>query len=303
MGLLLRYLEAAADETGHKELKSVPIVGWLGQNGSHFCNDLLQRAPERVLAWSDSFPDRLRQYPQLTKQVPFAFAWEISKNELRTRERETKENEKPLADLSCRASTYGFGHGIYSKYSFFAAFLDRCIALRMPEKLPVAGEAVKLKPVQREGGWIGDYHPISEWNPIAPAGSAEAQAMKYPCWLPDEYAAWMWRAYHSAAPDIKLTAPKIEYGRFGDKWGGPQCGLGYGGYVKSEETHTFSAKTDGAYAKMVFQSGHRVLGEVASAPWTLEGAKLDPGLHALFAVGVRHDGTNTASRPAFAIVK
>jgi hypothetical protein len=303
MGLLLRYLDAAARETGHKELSTAPIVGWLGQNGSHFCRDLYERAPERVLAWSDSFPDRLRRYPELTKHVPFAFAWEISKNELRQRARVMGDNDKPLADLSCRANTYGFGHGIYSKYSFFAAFLDRCIALRMPAQLPAPGMPVKLKPVQRTAGWSGDYEPISEWNPIAPADSAEAQAMKYPCWLPDEYAAWMWRSYHSAAPDIKLTGPIVEYAKFNDKWGGPQCGLGYGGYLKKGEPLTFSAKADGDYAQVIFHSGHRPLGEVTSTPWTLEGVKLEPGLHALSAVGIRRDGARASSRAAFAVVK
>ena len=87
MGLLLRYLDHAAKETQHPELATAPLVGWLGQNGSHLCADLFKRAPARVLAWSDSFPNRLRQFPELTRSVPFAFAWEIPKNELRAGQR------------------------------------------------------------------------------------------------------------------------------------------------------------------------------------------------------------------------
>ena len=75
MGLLLRYLDHAGKAKKHPELSSVPLVGWLGQNGSRMCTDLYARAPERVLAWSDSFPNRLRQYPELTAKVPFPFAW------------------------------------------------------------------------------------------------------------------------------------------------------------------------------------------------------------------------------------
>lgn len=303
MDLLLQYLSHAAKETNHPELATVPIVGWLGQNGSHLCADLHKRAPERVLAWSDSFPNRLRQYPELTKAIPFPFAWEISKNELRSRTRAPKENEGPLDDLSCRANTYGFEHGIYSKYNFFAAYLDRCIQARMPDVMPAPGQPVKLKPVHRDNGWLGDFDPISEWNPIFVANSAEAKGLKYPCWLPDEYAAWMWRSYHSAQPDLKLTAPVIEYSKNDGKWGGPQCGLGYGGYLTAGQPLDFTAAASDDYAKIEFRSGNVVLGGATTTPWKLAAIKLKPGLHALFVVGIRADGSRVASRPAFAIVK
>jgi hypothetical protein len=303
MGLLLRYLGRAAEATKRPELAAVPIVGWLGQNGSHFCADLERRAPDRVLAWSDSFPDRLRHFPEMTARLPFAFAWEISKSELKDKDRKYKAMDEPLADLSCRANTYGFGHGIYSKYNFFTAFLDRCIRLRMPDEMPPAGEPVKLKKVVREEGWLGDFDPIGEWSPIAPANSSEAASMKYPSWLPDEYAAWMWRSYHSAQPDIRLTAPLIEYSKRDGKWGGPQCGMGYGGYLSADEPIAFAAETDGDYEAVVFYDGNRKLGEAGMKPWTIGGVRLEPGLHALFAAGVTRDGSIVASRPAFGIVR
>ena len=62
MGVLLHYLDQAAKETKHPELAVAPLVGWLGQNGSHLCADLYKRVPGRIIAWSDSFPNRLRQY-------------------------------------------------------------------------------------------------------------------------------------------------------------------------------------------------------------------------------------------------
>ena len=303
MGLLLRYLDYAAKETKHPELSTVPIVGWLGQNGSRECADLYARAPQRVLAWGDSFPNRLRQYPDVTQKVPFAFAWEISKKELREKTRNYREDEKSVDDLSCRANTYGFGHGIYSKYNFFVAYIDRCIKLRMPDVMPPPGEPVKLKPVSRDTGWVGDFDPISQWNPIHRADSAEAKQVKYACWMPDEYAAWMWRSYHSAEPDLALASPVVEYRKKDGKWGGPDCGLGYGGDLEAGKPLTFTADVKGTYSRVVFHSGDRVLGETTGAPWKLDGVKLDPGLHALFVVGVTKEGTHTASRPAFAIVK
>lgn len=303
MGNLLDYLDAASRATGHPELNSVPIVGWLGQNGSRLCADLYGRAPGRVIAWADSFPNALRQFPELTKAVPFAFAWEISGAELRNRERQYKTRDEAANDLSCRATTYGFGHGIYSKYNFFAAYLDRCIQRRLPQSMPTPGEAVTVESIDRQSGWIGDFDPVSEWNPIAVAGSADAANMKYPCWFPDEYTAWMWRAYHSANPKLRLSSPVVEYRKFGDKWGGPQCGLGYGGYLQSGDSHTFSATAAEEFVEVRFHDGNRILGTVTKTPWELSGVKLQPGLRAVFAVGVRANGEQSASRPAFVIVE
>jgi len=303
MGLLLRYLDHAAAKTGHAELSTVPIVGWLGQNGSHLCADLYRRAPDRVLAWSDSFPNRLRQYPELTQNVPFPFAWEISKADLRTGKRTYPKDADPPKDLSCRATTYGFGHGIYSKFNFFMFYLDRCIALRMPDEMPKPGQPVRLKPVNREQGWVGDFDPIGSFSPIAPAASGELRDAKYPVWLPDEYAAWSWRSYHSACDDLEITGPKLPYQNRNGKWGGPECGLGYGGYLAKEEAHVFSARVTGDYVNVEFHDGDRVLGEAAQSPWVLEDVKLEPGLRVLFAVGVKSDGTRSASRPALVIVR
>ena len=72
MGTFLRYLEAAAKETKHPELTTVPIVGWLMQNGPKLGGDLFKRAPERVLAWSDGFPKPVAEAASMTAKVPFA---------------------------------------------------------------------------------------------------------------------------------------------------------------------------------------------------------------------------------------
>jgi len=308
MGVLLRYLEHAAKETKHPELAAVPIVGWLGQNGSHLGADLYKRAPDRVLAWSDSFPNRLAQHPRLTASVPFAFAWEFTKKDEQERAAareaalpKVRDQLTPPLDFKCRANTYGFSHGIYSKFNFFMAYLDRCIAVRMPNEMPAPGQPVKLKPLSLKEGWVGDFNAVGEWNSIAP--SAEAKGMVETAWLPDEYAAWMWRSYHSAKPDLKLAAPVVEYRKKDGKWGGPECGLGYGGQLKAETPLRFAAELTGAYEKVEFHDGHRIVGVAAKAPWAVEAVKLERGLRVLFAVGVAADGSRRASRPAFVIVE
>jgi len=305
--LLLRYLDKAAQEAKHPELAVAPLVGWLGQNGSHLCADLYKRVPDRVIAWSDSFPNRLAQFPELTAAVPFAYAWEFSGKDDKDRKalRDTslpmvRNKPTPAKDFACRANTYGFPHGIYSKYSFFVAFLDRCITLRLPAETPPPGQPTLLRPLVREAGWVGDYNEVGQWNAIAPV--SEAKGMVEPVWLPDAYAAWMWRSYHSASPDVKLTGPVIEYRKADGKWGGPECGLGYGGQLPAGSPLKFSASATGAYEKIEFHDGDQIVGTDFAAPWEVSGVKLDRGLHALFAVGVKADGTRQASRCAFAVV-
>ncbi len=308
MGILLRYLEAAAKATGRPELAVAPLVGWLGQNGAPLCADLYQRAPERVLAWGDAWYHGWPKYPELIAKVPVASAWEFTKQTETERraEREKllpalKDKPTPTSDLRCYASTYGFGHGIYSKYNFFMGFLERCIALRLPRATPRPGEPTKLAPVVRERGWVGDFNDIGEWNAIAPF--AEAKGMVSPTWMPDAYAAWMWRSYPTAKPDLKLTAPVVEYRKKDGKWGGPECGQGYGGQVRSDTPLRFAAETTGQYAKIEFHDGDRIVGVADKAPWQLEGVKLERGLRALFAVGVTAESVRRCSRPAFAIVE
>lgn len=109
----------------------------------------------------------------------------------------------------------------------------------------------------------------------------------------------MWRAYHCAAPDIALTSPVVPY----RKGGGPECGLGYGGSVTAGAPLKFSAETSGDFFKVEFHDGHRVIGIADAAPWKVEGVRLERGLHAVFAVGVKKDETRRCSRAAFLVVE
>jgi len=199
----------AAKEKNRPELATVPIVGWLGQNGAPLCADLFARAPHRVLAWADAWYPAWLKYPELIARVPVASAWEFNeKNRVAERAQKLSSAEgkaTPPKDLRCHATTTGFPHGIESKYTFFAGFLDRAIRARMPEVTPAPGQPVALKTSDPGAGWAGDFNEISQCAAIVPA--LEAKGRVDPLWMPDAYAAWSWRSYHSANPDVKLTGP------------------------------------------------------------------------------------------------
>ncbi|MFP6906605.1 MAG: hypothetical protein VCG02_15395 [Verrucomicrobiota bacterium] len=101
-----------------------------------------------------------------------------------------------------------------------------------------------------------------------------------------------------------VTGSKHPYSKIDGKWGGQgACGLGYGDFLSASETHVLSASVKGDYEKVLFHDGNQVLGETTVQPWTLPARKLEPGLRVLFAVGVKADGSHSASQPTIVIVK
>lgn len=315
MNLLLRYLDDVGKQSGHPELSQVPIVGWMGQAGPRYLRTRYHAAPHRVLAWADAFPSILRSKPfaDLAYKVPLAYSSEVH-NRGKSKEagkRVTHHMLRPVFDdLSANASTYGFKHGIYSKFHFFMSFFDRCIKLRMPDQMPAPGQPVKLKPVVRAEGWVGDFMPISEWNPIAPANSKETQAFEFPAWLPDRYAAHMWRAFHSGkmtpdkpyfdATSIMIKEPVTPYFRGKNR---SRYGAGYGCFLYADTPVDFKVEVNVECFKVIYYDGDQVIGEVSKAPWHLEDATLQTGLRAVYAVAVQPDGTRVTSRCTFPVVK
>ena len=79
--------------------------------------------------------------------------------------------------------------------------------------------------------------------------------------------------------------------------------MGYGGSAKVGAPLRFAAELKGEYAKVEFHDGDKIVGTASAAPWQVENIALERGLHTLFAVGVKADGTRRASRPAFLIVE
>jgi len=299
-GYLLRYLELAAADTNHPELTTAPIVGWLHQDGAKFLANLYPRAPQRILAWSDGWPNQMKDVAEITPKVPFVFAWEVNGGDRKEREAAAtaagdtlKEKLTPPTGLVGRATMYNFPHGMYAKHGYFMSYLDRCVRARMPAEMPPIGQEVTLKPLNLKDGWAGDYNGVSEWAPIAPV--SEAKGFIQPVWFPDEYAAWTWRAYHSAKPDLKIVSPVTEY-HGGDR---SDCGVGYTKFTPANTPVKIVAEVKGTYAKVEFRDGNKLLGTATAAPYEIDGIKFARGLHALIAVGITAEGKHVASHPAF----
>jgi len=89
-------------------------------------------------------------------------------------------------------------------------------------------------------------------------------------WMPDAYAAWMWRSYHSAKPTVRLTTPVIEYSKNNGKWGGPEYGLGYNGTLKAGTPLCFAADAPLGIASIEFHDGDSIVGAASAAPWEVK---------------------------------
>jgi hypothetical protein len=160
---------------------------------------------------------------------------------------------------------------------------------------------VPLKPWRLEDGWAGDFAPVGEWNPIASVKLAHG--MVDPQWFPDEYAAWVCRAYHTSQPDLWITGPVVPYGRSKDQQRFVNGGSSYSPPTPAGTPLTLTAEGQANYAGVEFYAGNQLLGRVERPPWQLESIKFARGLHALHAIGVRADGTRSNSRLAFLTVK
>jgi hypothetical protein len=197
------------------------------------------------------------------------------------------------------ATTYGFGHGIFSKYSFFTFWLDRAIKARLPEA-PDPQKPVALRALAVADGWVGDFAPIGSWNPIMPA--KQAKGLAAPVWFPDEYTAWGWRAFHSNCTDIEMRQPAVPYSKASAY--SSDMANGYGGHLRAGAQVTCAAAVTGDYVRIEFYDGNIKLGEATAPSWSVQATlPSERGVRAIHAVGIRPDGSRAASRPAFAIAE
>ena len=126
--LLLRYLDDVAKQTNHPELSKVPIVDWMEQAGPRYLRTLYDRSVRNACSPgptpSPPFYEAKR-LPTFPTKCPLPT---VGKS---TTEKSAKEAGKRVPhhklrsvfdDLSSNASTYGFKHGIYSKFHFFTSF-------------------------------------------------------------------------------------------------------------------------------------------------------------------------------------
>lgn len=287
--VLQHALERWAGESGHPELANVPFVAYGFSAGGGFANRLINTLPDRCVASAPLSTAMRMEVPDAALEVPvcmFSGELEDRLNPLLT---QTMQTHRPRGAHWAWAMVEGRAHQEIDQATVALPFLDHCIRLRVPADADPRRGPVALRPLPLTSGWVADN---TTWRSalvgIAPcdAAAATAPAMS---WLPDEDLAWVYRAYATFAPALKLTNPPS-----GATW-----------VLEPGATLTVTVDDSGltGWRQMALHEGARKLEEITRGPARFTVSDLKPGVHPYFVMATDAEGKLRASRPALILVK
>jgi hypothetical protein len=286
--ILEHALSRFVEQSGHAELANVPFVVYGFSAGGGFANRLLNTLPERVIASAPLSTAMRMEVPPGALDVPvcmFSGEQEERLNPLLT---VTMQTQRPLGAHFAWAMVEGQGHREIDQATLAIPFLDHCIRLRYPLDADPRRGPVALKPLPLSSGWLADN---STWRSdlvkIAPCTAPDAQAATM-SWLPDEDIAFIYRAYATFAPPLKLTSPPS-----GAAWI-----LNQGAGI----TITADDSAFPGWKQLALYNGAHKLAEITQGPARFPLTGLTPGIYAFLVMGTDAHGLQRASRPALVIV-
>jgi len=201
---------------------------------------------------------------------------------------EAMQTHRPRGAHFAWAMVEGQGHAETDQATLAIPFLDHCIRLRYPPEADPRAGPVALKSLDLSSGWLADnttwQSGLTQIAPYSDPGDAAATTS----WLPDEDIAFLYRAYATFAPALKLTNPPS-----GAVW-----------VVQPGADLTIAVDASGlpGWRALALYDGAQKLAEVATGPASFAVADLQPGVHAYWAMGTDAQGTQRAARPALVIV-
>lgn len=288
VAVLQHALDRWATETGHPELARVPFVIYGFSAGGGFANRLVNTLPERCVASAPLSTAMRMEVPDEALQVPvcmFSGELEGRLNPLLT---ETMQTHRPRGAPFAWAMLEGRAHQELDQATLALPFLDHCLRLRYPAEAEPQGGPVALKRLPLASGWLADNttwrSALVKISPCDDAGARSATTS----WLPDEDVAWLYRAYATFGPPLKLTNPPS-----GATW-----------VLKAGANLTITVD-DTAFAgwrQMALYEGAQKLAEIAPGPAQFALSDLRPGVHAYYVMATDPQGLSRASHPALVVV-
>ncbi|MEN6345533.1 MAG: hypothetical protein ABFE16_09500 [Armatimonadia bacterium] len=286
--VLEHALSRVAVESGHPELLNVPFVAYGFSAGAGFANRLLNTLPERVIASAPLSTAMRMEVPPAALEVPvcmFSGEQEVPLKGLLTG---TMEAQRARGARWAWAIVEGQGHREVDQATVALPFLDHCIRLRYPADADPRRGPVALKPVSLASGWLADntscHSDLTKIAPYQDPGAAAATTS----WLPDEDIAWLYRAYATFAPRLKLTNPPS-----GATW---VLNQGAGLTITADDSALPGWK------QLALYEGARKLAEISQGPARFPLTDLQPGVHSYLVMATDAQGIQRASRPALVIV-
>ena len=290
--VLEHALNRFARESGHAELVNVPFVVYGFSAGGGFANRLVNTLPERVIASAPLSTAMRMKVPPGALDTPVCMFSGEQEERLNPQLNEVMQTYRPRGAHFAWAMVEGQGHREIDQATLAIPFLDHCIRLRYPPDADPRRGSVALKPLALSSGWLADN---SSWRSgltkivpnIAPYNDPGAEAAAT-SWLPDEDIAFVYRAYATFAPPLKLTVPPS-----GAAWV-----LNQGADI----TITVDASAFTGWQQLALYNGARKLAEITQGPARFPLTGLKPGVYAFLVMGTDAHGSQRAARPALVIV-
>lgn len=286
--VLKHALSRFAAESGHAELINVPFIAYGFSAGGGFANRLVNTLPERVIASAPLSSAMRMDVPPAALDVPVCMFSGDQEDRLIPMLTETMQTERARGAHWAWAMVEGRGHQEVDQVTLALPFLDHCIRLRYPAEADPRRGPVVLKRLDLSSGWLADH---TTWHnsmtTIAPYSDPGANAATT-SWLPDEEIAFLYRAYVTYAPPLKLTSPPS-----GATW-----------VLKPGANLTITAD-DTAFPnwqRMALYDGAHKLAEIAQGPVRFSVTNLQPGVHPFLVMGTDAQGLQRMSRPALVVV-
>jgi len=287
--VLQHALDRWAGESGHPELANVPFVIYGFSAGGGFANRLVNTLPDRCVASAPlSTVMRRMEIPDAALDVPvcmFSGELESTMNPLLV---DAMQTHRPRGAHFAWAMVERGVHQEADQVTLALPFLDHCWRLRVPADADPRQGPVTLKPLPLTSGWCGDN---ATWRgtltKIAHCDDAGAVSPTM-SWLPDEDTAWLYRAYATFAPPLKLTNPPS-----GAAW-----------VLKPGASLSLTVDDTGlpGWRQMALYEGAQKLAEIAPGPARFALSDLQPGVHSYYVMAADAQGTLRSSRPALVVV-
>lgn len=323
-------LHALAERTGHPEIEWVPIVSTGFSRYSGPAASYQASFPDRALCFingngggGDPEPDNQRGQLlwRKTPSIGLQSEWE----NIFSGGDKTKLLDRWWFRPEGNLTTAGMHWRVYHNPKTFAdlgiVFIDQAIQARIPADWDPREGPAKLKPVDRDAGWLGSHRgwhvpvedifdqPRNQNAYIAPIDEFEHDPQRA-SWLISEEMAWAWRAYSSRYPKVRIVEPGhsnlvLHQDQDPPPVGHLECGVrarkkfrvaaqaGVPDLVKVE----FFANTHSLGETDEFTGGEMSIGSTTDALTGMDAVITTPGVYALMARYTTADGDVGWARP------
>jgi hypothetical protein len=288
-------LAQIALNSGHPELVNVPYVTTGVSAGGGFASTLVTQSPERVIA-------AVIDCARLNLTVFTANSIPVPATVIRTPVLDLPVDAggpyltpnlnayRPAGGLYAWTVTWGHGDEYAGQEVIAMPYLEAALKLRYPSTGDVRVAPLKLKAIDPMSGWIADDTTWkSGLTKICPTRMYKGD-IGQSSWLINQDIAYIYRAYATYNPPLKITSPAQ------NSIYAPVQAAG------SSSTVVVDATKFADWKKLEFYDGATLLGTITSGATQFTAKNLTPGFHTFSVLGTDSSGNVRTSNPAMVAV-